>query len=524
MLLGPSSAGATTWCVTDTACEAGGGTQSPDLGAALLSASGNPGHDRVEVGAGTFDENTATGAFAYLGTDPLDVVGEGVGQTVLHDSTPAPFDPVLSVNGASTTVSGFTFEMNLAGERGLQLAGGGSASSVEARLGTGATPAGTTGFVFIGPGAESLSNASTVLAASNNSLGINVVGAPGATIEDVQLSAESGIFIEGADASAENVIRRARIIAADGPGVSVSKGSSTVENSLVQVLSPGDLGLSVFNSNDITEAFDLEARHTTIIGPGPGISSTGASVFADDPVGAQLPALVLRDSIVSGFLTPLACSQTNPTDDIPTLTTEYSNYPSIGVNIAPGCTFTETNHLTADPMFVNPAGNFHLETTSPLIDAGTPGPLGGSESTTDLDGNPRLVDGNGDSTARRDLGAYELQPPSPPGGPTTPAALPRSFLGDLALRALTRKRRLAGALSSDNPACLQGRLIEFFRVRKGPDPRVGTALTRSDGSFRLGRRLAPGRYYGEVDPLSLPGGDSCAADLSAKARLKAPPP
>jgi hypothetical protein len=195
------------------------------------------------------------------------------------------------------------------------------------------------------------------------------------------------------------------------------------------------------------------------------------------------------------------------------------------LDIQAGClpTFTESNHLTAHPMFVNPASDFRLQMTSPLIDAGTPGPLSGSESTTDLDGNPRLVDGNGDSTPRRDLGAYELQPPPPPGGATTSAALPRSFFGDLSLRALKKKSRLAGALSSDNPACVLARLIEFFRVREGPDPRVGTALTRSDGSFRLGRRLAPGRYYGEVDPLSLPGADSCAADLSARARLRPPP-
>jgi len=30
--------------------------------------------------------------------------------------------------------------------------------------------------------------------------------------------------------------------------------------------------------------------------------------------------------------------------------------------------------------------------------------------TTDLDGHPRIVDGNGDSTATVDMGAYEYQP------------------------------------------------------------------------------------------------------------------
>jgi hypothetical protein len=520
MLVGPASAAATTFCVSDAACVAAGGTMSADLGAALSSANSNAGPDRVEVGVGSFDENTATGSYAYLGTDPLELVGEGIGQTVLFDSTPAMFDPVLTVNGASTTVSGFTFEMSSASERGAQLNGGASGSNLEAKIVSGA-PTNVTGFVL--NGAKSLTNASTDLASSGvGSAGINVIGLPGVTIEDVQLSAKSGIFLAPSDASAENVIRRARITATDGTGVSASFGSSTLESSLVQVLTPNDIGIVVGNSNMAAVPFDIEVRNTTIIGPGTGISAAGAGVSAADVLaGAQLPSLVLRDSIVFGFLSPLQCAQFNPSgDDVPTLTVEYSNFPATGSDIDAGCVDTFINPSNVDPAFVNPASDFHLQMGSPLIDAGTPGPLGGGESATDLDGNPRLADGNGDGIARRDLGAFERAAPSPPGGAATPA--PRSFSGDLTLRVLKKKSKLAGALSSDSPACLLGRLIEVFRVRKGPDPRVGTAVAGSDGRFKLGRRVGPGRYYGEVDPLSLPGGDSCAADRSAKAKLKAP--
>jgi hypothetical protein len=523
MLLCAAPASATTFCVSDPACVTAGGTASADLGAALSAANANAGPDRVEVGVGTFDEATASGSgFLYINAsnDPLELVGEGPGQTILKDSATMPgfFEPILAVRGPSTTVSGFTFEMSIDSERGLQFEQGASASNVEARIGVG-TPANTTGFVLTGTGAETLSNASTDLAAGDASLGVNLIGAPGGTIQDVQISAESGIFVGVTDASAENVIRRARIIAADGNGVTASRGSSTLESSLVQVLSSGDIGLSVSNSNDITEAFDLEARNTTLIGPGSGISATGAGVFADNPdPGVQLPSLLLRDSILFGFTRPLECSQASATDDVPTLTTDYSNYPATGSSISPNCADTFTNTSNVDPAFVNPASDFHLM-ISPLVDAGTPGALGGGESTTDLDGNPRLVDGDGDGTARRDLGAYERAGVTPPdGGGASP--LPRLFSADLVLRALKKKGRLAGALSSDNPGCLLGRLIEFFRVRKGPDPRVGTALAGSDGRFKLGRRPGPGRYYAEADALSLPGGDSCAGDRSGKAKLK----
>jgi hypothetical protein len=524
MLLGPASAEAATWCVADLACEAAGGMHSDDLGAALASATSNNGHDRVEVGAGNFDENLATGSgFLYLGTDPLELVGEGVGQTILRDSAAVVSEPILQVGGASTTVSGFTLQMNAMGERGLNLGGGASATDVDVRFGMGAPPADTTGFVLDG---ASLSDASTDLAAGASSQSINVLGNPGVTIQDVDLSAQTGVGI-GTSVGAENVIRRAEIAVTNGTGVTVTRGTATVESSLVEVLSAGSRGLDVSNTNLLTEAFDLEARHVTLIGPGAGVGGIGVRIRAADTAGAQLPSLVLRDSIIFGFAEQLRCQdQTQGNADFPALTTDYSDYPSVLLMIDPGCVFTESNHLTAEPGFVNPASDFHLAMGSPLIDAGTPGAIGGGESATDLDGNPRLADGNSDGIARRDLGAYELQPlpppgGTPPGGTVTPA--PRSFFGDLVLRVLKKKRKLAGVLSSDSPACLLGRLIELFRVRKGPDPRVGTTLTRSDGGFKLGRRLAPGRYYGEVDPLSVPGGDSCAADRSAKARLKSPP-
>lgn len=520
MLISAAPASATTYCVSDPACVTAGGTTSLDLGTALASASSDPGSDRVEVGVGTFDENGSGGSgFLYMTGGPLQLVGEGPGQTVLKDTAPVLNEPVLQVVGSTTSVSGFSLEMNTTDERGLRLDGGASASNVEARLGL-AAPGSTVGFVIVDGAGGSLSNATAALAAGTSNLAINVIGVPGVTIQDVQLSAASGIEIGVSSSSAENVIRRARITVTAGNGVSVTRGTATIESSLVQVLGASGRGFIVSNTNNLTEAFDLEARHVTLIGPGTGVGGTGAEVRAAVTAGVQLPSVLLRDSIVFAFQGPLRCADASTgDDDIPALATDYSDYPSSGVSIDPGCvpTFTETNHLTADPMFVNPASDFHLLATSPLVDAGTPGVLGGAESPTDLDGNPRLADGNGDSTARRDLGAFEYTPPAPPGGG---AATPRSFFGDLVLRAKSKKGKLVGRLSSDGASCLSGRLIEFFRVKKGPDPRVGTAFAGSDGTFRLARRVSPGRYYAEAGALSLPGGDSCAADRSAKAKLK----
>ncbi len=71
--------------------------------------------------------------------------------------------------------------------------------------------------------------------------------------------------------------------------------------------------------------------------------------------------------------------------------------------------YAGTGNINADPLFVNAAGgNLRLQLTSPAIDAGNNAAVP-SGVTTDLDGNPRIVDGNGDGNAVVDIGAYETQ-------------------------------------------------------------------------------------------------------------------
>jgi predicted outer membrane repeat protein len=54
----------------------------------------------------------------------------------------------------------------------------------------------------------------------------------------------------------------------------------------------------------------------------------------------------------------------------------------------------------------NEYGDLHLGSTFPAIDTGTNSAI---SLLTDLDGNPRVVDGDGDGTATVDMGAYEFQ-------------------------------------------------------------------------------------------------------------------
>ncbi len=64
--------------------------------------------------------------------------------------------------------------------------------------------------------------------------------------------------------------------------------------------------------------------------------------------------------------------------------------------------------IDSDPLFAFP-NDFHLMSSSPCIDAGTNGPFGGLPFN-DADGNPRSLDGDGDSIAIADMGAFEFTP------------------------------------------------------------------------------------------------------------------
>lgn len=83
------------------------------------------------------------------------------------------------------------------------------------------------------------------------------------------------------------------------------------------------------------------------------------------------------------------------------------------------CGTDEGRNIDADPLFVDTNGadnipgttddNLRLQTGSPAIDAGNDLVVP-SNAIVDLDGNSRMVDGNGNGLPTVDMGAYEWSP------------------------------------------------------------------------------------------------------------------
>ncbi len=125
----------------------------------------------------------------------------------------------------------------------------------------------------------------------------------------------------------------------------------------------------------------------------------------DHPISATIevaiPSVILSNSIMWANSTS---NEVFSTVDLGGLTIEYCDIEGGVSAIEPvGLVTWGQGNIAEDPEF---AVDYRLHHISPCIDAGDNG-LAGSD--TDLDGNPRIVDGDDDGKATVDMGAYEFQ-------------------------------------------------------------------------------------------------------------------
>ncbi len=134
------------------------------------------------------------------------------------------------------------------------------------------------------------------------------------------------------------------------------------------------------------------------------VSATNVTVAADSGATEDVLVFGAKLALDSTIVGDLGLTATDPGSDPPSCTIAFSRGP-VATPGGAGCANFQT---TADPQFVG-AGDLHIKSTSPMIDAGNPAdPTVGS---IDLDGDPRKLNGVG--LCRRDIGADEFVPETP---------------------------------------------------------------------------------------------------------------
>jgi hypothetical protein len=400
------AASAETICVPKLV--AGCTSATASLQQALQKADQPPGGNTVMIAAMTYEPNAgcAHGGTSWTFTHPTKIVGAGVGKTILTCSPNynkgGQYYRILTLSGPAT-VSNLTIGLPAGdSDRGLEL----DSKSVATHIAVTSDPSSpdATGVILEGGLLEKSS-----VAASSGSDAIQSFGGTvekvTATAGDVAIQANNGSTIEQAKLTAPQ-------------GLTDEGGRATIYDSLINVIPSNEeqsWGVATASNNGPVGQLAVQAGSLTIVGAG----TYGVYSQAEDA--GQQASISLANSVISGPTNPLARFSATGSNTSAQLTTSYDDFPAGSyLGTGPGTT-TESDDLHVPPDFRNPAmGVFRLGHGSPLIDAGSPGPLDPNEPSVDLAGLPRILAGTRTCVYRRDIGAYEYAPHSLPAKATAP--------------------------------------------------------------------------------------------------------
>ena len=227
-------------------------------------------------------------------------------------------------------------------------------------------------------------------------------------------TARTGAGIRSQESSslvlADCIIRR-NLAFYDGGGVTSGSGGLTMRNCAISDNTACANGGGVYTVSSTSTLINCSIEGNKANSRG------GALYFASD-------SLTLTNCTISGNTArstggALYCEGYSSTSQLTNCIlwgdTPQEIYVSSGSPVVTYCDvqggYTGTGNVNADPGLAF-AEDFHLMPGSPCIDAGTNTPAGGLP-TTDAEGIPRPVDGNGDGMAKADMGAAEFNPVAP---------------------------------------------------------------------------------------------------------------
>ena len=459
----PAVAGATTYCVP-APCSPG--TPEASIQAAFDAAAGDATLDTIRLSATTLTgaQVSPTGTATDAVGNPVDIVGAGQTQTIVN--SPPAIAPAIDVREPSSSIRDLQIALAAGDDRrGLWLRGS-SASNITVTF----TDAAAIGVTGVGMDQAATLSDSTV-AVPETFVSVAVTGFFGggamanALIEDSTISGPTAVRSTGSISLRRVTASGKQLVLQADDGTSMD-----VQDSVVRLLpgpppgsSPVPPAALVATNFTSPGSSSLEARNVTLVGSGDP-STAGAVAYTDGALGGNEAVVDIQDSIIRNFANSLFTTQA-ASGGAAKITTDFSNYDAATNSTTGGGTIpTQTNRVNVDPQFVS-STDFHLLSTSPMIDAGTPGALLAGESPTDRDGVPRLLDGNGDCAARRDMGAFEFSPST-----------------------------FAMTATATPPSALPGQAISFQAVGCDPDPLLSPTYQWSfdDGAIATGANVSHG--------------------------------
>jgi hypothetical protein len=415
----PALAGATVFCVPNNAVDASCQTPEADVQAALDAAEANAGDDTVRIGTGTFTAAGLDGFQYELGNGKVSIIGSGQAQTTLtHPPDPGGgfhINNVLFLDGSAVGSSISNLTASIPNPTDNSFSSQHRAIEVRGVLidhvtvtEPGITALNSYGF-WIDPGSTTIANSTVDFPAPGGQDAVITNSGGDVQVQDSNFTARKGVLLRAPGVT--NTITRTTInlVAAD-VGVDVLDGTLNLESSVIDLGSLSAIGARAPGaSGDNTARVNLD--HATIVGTDSG--AKGLVVQANDAGGSDNQAATLTNSVIS--LPGTAISRTADQSDAANVTTNYSNYDPTGNVSSNGATgsgaTTEANQTNFAPGFVG-SGDFHLASSSALIDAGDPG--GPPFGATDIDGDDREILGKDGCAPRRDIGADEFVPLTPP--------------------------------------------------------------------------------------------------------------
>lgn len=410
----PAAAGADVICVGTSG--PGCTSTQPGLQEAFDAADNDSLSTTVRLGAGTFKPTTPGAGFTSSDGGEVIIQGSGPG-TVITDDTLAPGGKLLLLMAAGQEVHDLTVRLppdQVEGSSfryGAYLVGG-SMSDVAVE----ATSATDDNYTAIGVVGAALDDITIDIDGLTHLAAQGIVASGASLITDVAVTCgdQAG---RGASLSGPVVLRRARIECGSGVRVFGSAGqASRIETSVIRATGRAatSYGVNVMgasgNGLGIIDAL-------TVVGAGG--SSNGLRAEGG---GSGTASLSAYSSIVTGFGTDLRATTSSAKGGTISASWSMIDFGSeqADAGSSVGCSAC-SDEPDAGVGFVS-AVDLRLRQTSAAIDAGDQFPAG---AVTDFLEGPREIDGDGNGSAYRDIGAYEMPAPT---APSVLAAAPATAL------------------------------------------------------------------------------------------------